>query len=166
MGFEIVRVHFSGGKRPSLQIMAEHKQVEGAPLKRITVDDCADISRTVSAILDVEDPISSAYSLEVSSPGIDRPLTRRKDFVFYAGHAVRIDSKMPIDGRKRFMGKLLGMENDMIKVSHALQTYEIPFENVARAKLELTNDLISEALKEAEAAEKSDSEQADAEKTK
>lgn len=111
MGFELVRIAMLGGgagkgRRQTLQIMAD--RADGAP---ITVDDCAEISRTVSAVLDVEDPIPGEYQLEVSSPGIDRPLTRLKDFERWAGFHARIELVEAVDGRKRFKGLLGGIDH-------------------------------------------------------
>ncbi|MDA7827361.1 ribosome maturation factor RimP, partial [Rhodobacteraceae bacterium] len=104
MGFELVRIRLMGGETKTLQIMAD--KPEGG----IEVDDCGDISTAVSAILDVEDPISDAYDLEVSSPGIDRPLTRLKDFETYEGYEVKLETAEMIEGRRRFKGELAGVE--------------------------------------------------------
>jgi len=138
MGYEIVRVHLSGGQRPVLQVMAE--RADGAPM---TVDDCADISRTVSALLDVEDPIQGAYSLEVSSPGIDRPLTRLKDFERYAGFEARVETRGPIDGRRRFRGVLKGVAGETVRLEVEGGLAELPFDGILRAKLVLTDALIA-----------------------
>jgi ribosome maturation factor RimP len=138
MGYELVRVQLSGGENLRLQIMAER-----ADRAEMTVDDCADISRNISAILDVEDPIKSAYTLEVSSPGIDRPLVRLDDFSRYAGFEARLESELPVDGRKRFRGKLLGVEANHVRIDVEGTGYSIPFENVHRAKLILTDELIA-----------------------
>jgi ribosome maturation factor RimP len=142
MGYEIVRVQISGTHRPVLQVMAERTDGQA-----MTVDDCADISRSVSALLDVEDPIHSAYTLEVSSPGIDRPLTRLKDFERFAGFEARVETRLPIDGRKRFRGHLRGVEDGRVKVEMPEGTVEIPFDAVQRAKLILTQELIDAATK-------------------
>ena len=117
----------------------------------MSVDDCTEISRAVSALLDVEDPISGAYSLEISSPGIDRPLTRAKDFAQWAGFEVKLESVQPIDGRKRFRGKLLGLD-EAGNVRLAVETGEaaIPFADVRGAKLVLNDDLIAATLKDQE----------------
>jgi ribosome maturation factor RimP len=109
----------------------------------MTVDDCADISRAVSALLDVEDPISSAYTLEVSSPGIDRPLTRAKDFDRFAGFEARIETRLPIDGRKRFRGILRGVQDGKVVVESPEGTFGLPLDEVQRAKLILTDELIA-----------------------
>ena len=104
MGYELVRVRLMGGKSATLQVMADR------PEGGIEVDDCADISTAVSAVLDVEDPITDTYTLEVSSPGIDRPLTRLKDFATFEGYEAKLETSELIDGRKRFKGVLAGVE--------------------------------------------------------
>ncbi|MEQ8586767.1 MAG: ribosome maturation factor RimP [Thalassobaculaceae bacterium] len=139
MGFDVVRVMITGGQRPTLQIMADRR--DGS---MISVDDCAEISRTVSAVLDVEDPIAGEYTLEVSSPGIDRPLTRIKDFERWAGFDVRIDMAVPLDGRKRFSGRLKGVQNGervLIEIEGGIAA-ELPFDGISRAKLVLTDALL------------------------
>ncbi|MBX9634344.1 MAG: ribosome maturation factor RimP [Magnetospirillum sp.] len=138
LGYELVRVVLQGRTRPTLQIMAERKDGKG-----MTVDDCADISRSISALLDVEDPIQGEYVLEVSSPGIDRPLTRSKDFVTWAGHEAKVETLMPVDGRKRFRGKLLGLDSDG-RVKLLTETGEVVIEmtDVKSAKLVLTDELV------------------------
>lgn len=145
MGYELVRVQFTGTTRKTLQIMAERADRAG-----MGVDDCADISRAVSALLDVDDPIEGSYLLEVSSPGLDRPLTRREDFARFAGYEVKVESVMPVDGRKRFKGRLLGLTEDGAIALTLEEGGEIalPFSNFARAKLVLTDDLIKAAEKE------------------
>jgi ribosome maturation factor RimP len=148
MGFELVRVRLLGGQRKTLQIMAER------PEGGIEVDDCARISTAVSAVLDVEDPLSDAYTLEVSSPGIDRPLTRLKDFATWAGHEAKIETTEPIDGRKRFRGTLAGVEDDEVLLTLEGEgdaeevTIGLKFEWLADAKLVLTDELIREALRQ------------------
>ncbi|MFP6712142.1 MAG: ribosome maturation factor RimP [Rhodospirillales bacterium] len=140
MGYEIVRVQISGDKNKTLQVMAERP--DG---KNMTVEDCASISREISAILDVDDPISGAYSLEVSSPGIDRPLVRLKDFERYAGFDARVDMNFLIEGRKKFKGKLLGIQNDKVEIRVKEETFELPFGDIRRAKLLLTQELLDAA---------------------
>ena len=140
MGFELVRVMLTGGRRPTLQIMAERADGSG-----MSVDDCAEISRTISAVLDVEDPIAGEYTLEVSSPGIDRPLTRLKDFRRYAGFEARVDLSAPIDGRKRFSGRLIGVDDAdrvLLEIEPGVRE-ALPFEGIARAKLVLTDELVA-----------------------
>jgi ribosome maturation factor RimP len=109
------------------------------------VEDCATLSRALSAVLDVEDPIQAAYTLEVSSPGIDRPLTRAKDYVRWAGHLARFETAQPIEGQRRFKGTLLGLENDIIRLRLADGTEtQLPLSAVTKAKLEMTDALIEE----------------------
>lgn len=138
MGYELVRVSMGG--RGTLQIMID--RTDGAP---IGVDDCATLSRALSAVLDVEDPIPTSYALEVSSPGIDRPLVRAKDYVRWAGHKARLETALPIEGRRRFKGTLLGIEDESIKIrlDDGVEAM-VPLAAVAKAKLELTDQLIEE----------------------
>lgn len=145
MGFELVRVQFTGNTRKTLQVMAER-----VDRTMMTVEDCAQISRAVSALLDVEDPIAGQYLLEVSSPGMDRPLTRKDDFVRFAGFEARLETAMPIDGRKRFKGKLVGLDADgaIVMASEEGGEIAVPFSNFVRAKLVITDDLIKAAEKE------------------
>jgi len=143
MGYRLVRVTFSGGRRPTLQIMAERRD-EAA----MTVDDCADISRTVSALLDVADPIPVAYALEVSSPGIDRPLIEREDFVRYAGYDAKIEMNHMIDGRKRFRGRLLGADDGAVRIALDDREVALPLADIVRAKLLLTDELLAAAQKQ------------------
>ncbi|MFQ5622633.1 MAG: ribosome maturation factor RimP [Paracoccaceae bacterium] len=141
MGYELVRLRFHGGKRKTLQIMADR------PGGGIEVDDCARISQSVSAVLDVEDPISGEYALEVSSPGIDRPLTRLKDFEMWSGYVVRVETEAMIDGRKRFKGTLRGVEDGEVLIDIPEGTIGLSFALLADAKLVLTDELIAESLK-------------------
>jgi ribosome maturation factor RimP len=138
MGYELVRLTVSGGHRKTLQVMAERK--DGLDM---SLDDCALLSRAVSAVLDVEDPIEGAYSLEVSSPGIDRPLTRPKDYERFAGFEAKLETRAPIDGRKRFKGKLLGLEAESVKIEVEGAALALPLEEIEKAKLVLTDDLIA-----------------------
>ncbi|MGB1547069.1 MAG: ribosome maturation factor RimP [Alphaproteobacteria bacterium] len=142
MGYEVVRVLFTGGRKPTLQVMTERS--DG---KDVTLDDCAEISRTISALLDVEDPIQGPYQLEVSSPGIDRPLTRRKDFSRFAGQLAKVEMTEALDGRRKFQGRLLGIEGDTIRLDQDGETLELDFNNVRRAKLVLTDELIAKTTK-------------------
>jgi ribosome maturation factor RimP len=138
MGFRLVRVSFGGGARPVLQIMAEP-----ADGRAMTVDHCADISRTVSAILDVEDPIKTAYLLEVTSPGIDRPLIAREDYRRFSGFEARIELERAVDGRKRFRGRIQpNDESDQITILEEAGPVAIPFADILKAKLVLTDELI------------------------
>lgn len=147
MGYELVRVQLQGKENLTLQIMAERQ--DGVAM---TVDDCADISRALSAILDVEDPIPGAYVLEVSSPGIDRPLVREKDFVNWAGFEAKVDMTVPVDGRKRFRGRLKGLDDSgaVLLATDTGEDVALPFGDIHRAKLVLTDDLIALAMKEQE----------------
>lgn len=147
LGYEVVRVTLAGSTRKVLQIMAEPKED-----RVMSVEDCARVSRAVSAILDVEDPITDAYSLEVSSPGIDRPLTRPKDFVRFAGHEAKIETFEPIDGRKRFKGILKGVAAENVQIDSEGAEVALPLNQIAKAKLVLTDALIAahEAAAEAE----------------
>ena len=145
MGFELVRVRLMGGKTKTLQIMAER------PDGGIEVDDCADISVAVSATLDVEDPIEDAYTLEVSSPGIDRPLTRLKDFDVWQGYEAKIETAEMIDGRRRFKGTLAGVEDGEILIDIEEGTIGLQFDWLSDAKLVLTDELIREMLRQRKA---------------
>ncbi len=153
MGFELVRVQVSGSQRPTVQIMAEP-----ASGRAMSVDDCAEISRAVSAVLDVEDPIAGAYSLEVSSPGIDRPLTRRKDYERFLGHEAKVETNAPVDGRKRFKGPIKSVSADAVELTVEGAELRIPFAAIHKAKLVLTDALI--ALHQAQ--EQNDTEQEEA----
>lgn len=140
MGYSLVRVMILGQKKPRLQIMVERHDE-----RSMTVDDCADVSRAVSAVLDVEDPIAGAYVLEVSSPGIDRPLVRLADFDRFAGFVAKVEMVHPINERRRFTGRLLGTAADRVRVRTEAGEVELPHAEIARAKLLLTDELI-EAL--------------------
>ena len=150
MGFELVRLRVMSGKTRTLQIMADR------PLGGIEVDDCARISTAVSAILDVDDPLEDAYTLEVSSPGIDRPLTRLKDFALWDGYEARVETAELIDGRRRFKGILCGVEDDevLIEIEEGGEpvTIGLKFEWLTDAKLILTDELIAEMLRTRKAA--------------
>jgi len=141
MGYELVRVRLMGGKTATLQIMAE--KPEGG----IEVDDCAEISTAVSAVLDVEDPIIDAYTLEVSSPGIDRPLTRLKDFDAFEGYEAKLETAELVGGRKRFKGVLAGTEGGEVLINIDEGTVGLEFDWLADAKLVLTDALIRDMLK-------------------
>ena len=149
-GYGIVRVQLSGGDRLRLQVMAE-RRADGS----MSVDDCAEVSRAVAAILDVEDPIDSAYTLEVSSPGIDRPLTRLSDFDRFAGFEVRVETSLPIDGRRRFRGRLLGTRGTDIAMVCEDNEITLPFADLQKAKLVLTDDLIAASRRAEQAADPS-----------
>lgn len=142
-GFELVRVVLLAGPRPTLQVMAER-----ADRRPMDVEDCAGISHAVSALLDVHDPVAGAYTLEVSSPGIDRPLTRPEHFVRFEGHEARLELDEPKDGRKRFTGRIDRVADNAV----TLKTHEgeavLPFAAIRKAKLVLTDALIEAARRE------------------
>lgn len=141
MGFGLVRVRLMAGKTATLQIMAER------PDGSMEVDDCAELSRALSAVLDVEDPISGEYTLEVSSPGIDRPLTRLQDFERWAGWVARLETDELIEGRKRFKGRLRGVEDGEVLIDVPEGTIGLKFDWLADAKLVMTDELIAESLR-------------------
>ena len=146
MGFELVRLRLMSGKTRTLQIMADR------PEGGIEIDDCGEISTMVSAVLDVEDPLEEAYVLEVSSPGIDRPLTRFKDFDAWEGYEARLETTELIDGRRRFKGTLAGTEGDEVLIEIEEGTIGLKFEWLSDAKLVLTDALIAETLRARKAA--------------
>ena len=154
LGLRLVRVRVSPSAGCTVQIMAE--RADGT----MSIDDCELASRTLSPALDVADPIEKAYRLEISSPGIDRPLVRKSDFERYAGHEVRVEMAAPIEGRKRFRGRLDGTEGEAVKL-HRDDAAEgeaadvvLPIEQMSEAKLVLTDDLVTEALRKEKAAER------------
>ena len=144
-GYRLVRLRLMGGKRKTLQVMAER------PDGQMDVEDCATLSRSLSEVLEAADPISDEYVLEVSSPGIDRPLTAREDFSRFAGHEARVELAHGIDGRRRFKGLLIGLEGDdiLMDVTDEKDTRRVqfPYADIAEAKLLLTDRLIQESLK-------------------
>jgi ribosome maturation factor RimP len=146
LGYELVRVQMQGARRPTLQVMAERQDRRG-----MTVDDCARISREVSALLDQADPIGSEYLLEVSSPGIDRPLIRAQDYDRFAGHEAKLELAAPVEGRKRFQGVIAGREDDEVLIQVEAETVKLPLAGIKRARLVLTDRLI--AATEAEQAQ-------------
>lgn len=143
MGFDVVRVQLTGsGGNFALQVMAE--PTDGSTM---TVKHCAKISRALSALLDVEDPVPGAYTLEVSSPGLDRPLVRPRDYERFAGYEARIDTVRPVDGRKRFRGRLGAVSETGVRIAVDRQEIEVPFDAIHRAKLIVTDELLAEAEK-------------------
>jgi ribosome maturation factor RimP len=138
MGYRLVRVVITSGRRATLQVMAE--RLDDQPM---TVDDCAQISHSVSALLDVADPIDGAYMLEISSPGIDRPLVRAEDYARFCGFEAKIELSRPLNGRKRFRGRLLGTSGSNVRLATEIGETELPLDAVARAKLVLTDDLLA-----------------------
>ncbi|MFB0923452.1 MAG: ribosome maturation factor RimP [Alphaproteobacteria bacterium] len=145
LGYELVRVHFGGGNKPMLQIMFD--RVDG---QEVAIEDCTLASRTISVLLDVADPITEAYELEVGSPGIDRPLTRTKDFASYVGFEAKVELKQAVDGRRRYRGVLLGLDDGHVRLENPdADDVEIilPVSDVAKAKLVLTDELIAAVQK-------------------
>ena len=143
MGYTIVQMKMADGdRRKTLTIMAERK--DGVVMG---FDDCTDISRVVGALLEVDDPISGAYNLEVCSPGIDRPLTKPEDYNRYTGYEAKIETQIPIDGRKRFRDILKGMNDNKVTMDMEGSNAVIPYSNIRTAKLVMTDELIAEHLK-------------------
>ena len=147
LGFRLVRVKLSSMNGATLQIMAER------PDGTMTVGDCETLSRDISPALDVEDPMDAAYNLEVSSPGIDRPLVRRSDFAKWEGHEAKIELAIPMDGRKRFKGKLAGLDGDFLLVAleksklEGPTTVKLALADIGEAKLVMTDALVRETLR-------------------
>jgi len=135
-----VRVQVMGSRHKTMQVMAERLDEAG-----MTVDDCSAISREISALLDVDDPIQDAYDLEVSSPGIDRPLVKLRDFERFAGFDARVEMFDAVDGRKKFKGKLIGLSGENVEIKMGEQRVALPFDGIRRAKLLLTDELIEAA---------------------
>jgi ribosome maturation factor RimP len=160
-GYQLVRVKVSGLDGCTVQIMAER------PDGTMTVEDCETVSRALSPVLDVADPIDRAYRLEVSSPGMDRPLVRRSDFERFAGHELKVEMAVAISGRKRFRGLLLGVEGEAARIrrSDAAPGEDnevvLPIEDMSEAKLVLTDALIAESLRRGKAAEREARQQMD-----
>ena len=150
-GYRLVRLRLMGSKRKTLQVMAER------PDGQMDVEDCATLSRTLSEVLETADPISEEYTLEVSSPGIDRPLTIEADFARFAGHEARIEMAHGVEGRRRFKGLLIGIDGHDVMVDvtseRGTERVRLPFPDIADAKLILTNRLIQESLKAREASD-------------
>ena len=146
MGYQLVRVKLSSQNGMTLQIMAER------PDGIMTVNDCEKLSMAISPVLDVEDPIDKAYHLEVSSPGIDRPMVRRSDFIRWQGHLVKCETSVMVDGRKRFRGKIVSVDEDGFRLERDQPAYgeeaavAIPFTALSEARLILTDELIRDAL--------------------
>jgi len=140
-GFRLVRLRLMGSKTKTLQIMAER------PDGTMNVEDCAVLSHALLDFIEAENPVEGDYELEVSSPGIDRPLTRLMDFARYAGHEAKIELVAPLDGRKRFRGKLLGLDGTDVTMETQGARVSFPFKGIADAKLVLTDELIAEDLK-------------------
>jgi ribosome maturation factor RimP len=154
LGYRLVRVRVSGAEGCTVQIMAER------PDGTMTVEHCEAVSRALSPVLDVADPIEQAYRLEISSPGIDRPLVRRSDFERYAGHLAKIETAIPFEGRKRFRGMLAGTEGDAVRIRRddagegEPEEVVLPIEEMREAKLVLTDELVTEALRREKSAKR------------
>ena len=138
MGYDLVRIQINGETRMQVQIMAERSDGTG-----MGIADCTKVSRAVAAVLDVEDPIRGAFTLEVSSPGIDRPLVKLADFEWYDGFEARIETALPIEGRKRFRGLLKGVADETVSITTEAGDIAIPFGDITRAKLMLTDALLA-----------------------
>ena len=138
LGFRVVKVDFTGGSNPRLLIMAEN-----AATGSMDVENCATVSRAVSAVLDVEDPLAGNYALEVSSPGIDRPLVRFEDFERFMGFEAKIETSRAIDGRKRFKGRLADVKDGVVRIETKDQVYDLAYQDIENAKLLLSDDLIA-----------------------
>src|SRR5580693_10344094 len=146
LGYRLVRVRISGSAGCTVQIMAER------PDGTLSIEDCEAASRALSPVLDVADPIEGAYQLEISSPGIDRPLVRHSDFDRYAGHVAQVEMTVPVDGRRRFRGQLLGTEGDSVRIRRSDATPDgiddlLRIDDMMEAKLVLTDTLISQSLR-------------------
>lgn len=143
MGYSIVQLKLMEGKRKTLSLMAERKDD-----RIMSFDDCAEISRTVSALMDVEDPITSAYDLEVCSPGVDRPLVKFADFERHKGYEIKLETLIPVEGRKRFRGTITEAANNHIALHTDNGDAEIAYTNVRTAKLVMTDELLRKFLKQ------------------
>ena len=154
LGYRLVRVRVSSAEGCTVQIMAER------PDGGMLVEDCETVSRALSPVLDAADPIESAYRLEISSPGIDRPLVRKSDFERHTGHLVKIEMAIALEGRKRFRGHLAGTEGEAIRLRRddAAEDEEaevlLPIEEMSEAKLVLTDELVTQALRREKAAKR------------
>jgi ribosome maturation factor RimP len=148
LGYELVRVKLQGGSRQAtLQIMAERRD-----RRAMVVDDCARLSRAISVVLDEADPIRDEYTLEVSSPGIDRPLMKRADFERFLSHEAKLETDQPVDGRKRFQGILTALEGDTLSIDVDGSAVSLPLDQIKQARLVLTDRLIAAAEQEGSAA--------------
>lgn len=165
LGYEIVRLRLMGGaEQRRLQIMAEHPLLEDGTGGDMNVEDCARLSRAISEVMDAADPIAGEYTLEVSSPGVDRPLTRLKDFEDYAGLEARIELDRVAEGRKRFKGELAGIEDDQVGLNIEGEddvTVYFPFAWIIDAKLVMTDTLMERGAKQRAARLKSENDQSD-----
>ena len=139
MGYEMVRVHLQGsGNGRALQVMAERLDGQG-----LTAENCAAISRNISAVLDVEDPVKGTYNLEVSSPGLDRPLVQQKDFERFTGFEAKIETHELLNGRRYFRGRLLGLDGDMVRIALDDGEWQFSLPDIRRAKLVMNGELLA-----------------------
>lgn len=138
MGFRLVCINYTAGKNPRLQVMAEH-----AETGRMNIDDCEKVSQTISAVLDVEDPLVGAYSLEISSPGIDRPLVSIEDFEKFLGFDAKVETSKAIGGQKRFKGRLRSVKEGIVTIETKNETIKLAYQNIFKAKLLLNDELIA-----------------------
>ncbi len=161
LGYRLVRVRLSGLAGCTVQVMAER------PDGTMLIEDCEAVSRALSPVLDVADPVEGAYQLEISSPGIDRPLVRRSDFERHAGSRVRIEMADPVEGRRRFRGVLIGVEGDVARVQRddaaegEPQNVLLPIDAMVDAKITLSDDLITKSLRRGKHAERATHERAE-----
>lgn len=138
-GYEVVQVQVNSGNRLLLKILIGRKDYQ-----KMTLDECADMSRQISVLLDSEDPIASEYVLEVSSAGIDRPLVRERDFEYYQDYEIKLKTKEMIENRSRFKGVLTGLQEGSVKIANDEETYSIPFDHILEAKLTLSDKLLKD----------------------
>ena len=160
LGYRLVRVRVTAFAGCTVQIMAER------PDGSMNIDDCEVVSRALSPVLDVADPIETAYRLEISSPGIDRPLVRRSDFERYSGHVAHVEMQAPVDGRRRFRGELLGTDGDAVRLRFGDTDQDrndvlLPINDMTEARLVLTDSLIAESLRKEKQKRQTESTQGD-----
>ena len=144
LGYDTVRILTIGDSNPTIQIMIEHKDYE----KELTVDDCAKVSRAISAVMDEKDPIENKYTLEVSSPGLDRPLTKIEHFRRYINYVIKLETINPVEKRKRFKGIIASVteDNQVVMLMDDI-SYNIEYDNIAKAKIVITDELWEQFLK-------------------
>ncbi len=144
LGYDTVRILTIGDSNPTIQIMIEHKDYE----KELTVDDCAKVSRAISAIMDEKDPIENKYTLEVSSPGLDRPLTKIEHFKRYINYVIKLETINPVEKRKRFKGVIENVtdDNQVVMLMEGV-SYNIDYDNISKAKIVITDELWEQFLK-------------------
>ncbi|MBQ2883543.1 MAG: ribosome maturation factor RimP [Alphaproteobacteria bacterium] len=144
LGYDTVRILTIGDANPTIQIMIEHKDYE----KELTVDDCAKVSRAISAVMDEKDPIENKYTLEVSSPGLDRPLTKIEHFRRYINYVIKLETINPVEKRKRFKGVIASVteDNQVVMLMDDI-SYNIEYDNIAKAKIVITDELWEQFLK-------------------